>query len=190
VLWTNNRAADWTLVDAGGNLVSYDAYGQVIWTSRTPKVGPSTLKVQDTGNLALVNNATGELEWVSGPNQKRVPPQVQNAVATLSTSKALYRSGVHLASPNGIFTLTLQSNGDLVLAKNKVQIWHSGAKDGDWLTVQPDGNLVYYRSDGRVVWKTGTGGQGAARLTVRDNGTLVLVRLSDQKILWSPKTGT
>ena len=188
VLWSNQRTSAWTTVDAGGNLVSYDAYGQWIWSSHTPNVGPSTLRVQDTGNLALVNNATGALEWVSGPAQKQVPSQATNAVATLSTSKALYRSGSHLVSPNGIFTLTVANSGDLVLAKNATRIWHSGAKDGDWLALLPDGNLVYYRSDGKVVWKTATGGQGAARLTVRNTGNLVLVRLSDQKVLWSTNT--
>ena len=70
VLWTNNRAAAWTTVDRGGNLVSYDAYGQWIWSSHTPGVGASTLRVQNQGNLALVNNATAAIEWSSGPAQK------------------------------------------------------------------------------------------------------------------------
>jgi subtilisin family serine protease len=188
VLWTNNRAAAWTTVDAGGNLVSYDAYGQWIWSSHTARVGASTLRVTDLGNLSLVNNTTAAVEWVSGPAQKPAPTQAVNTVSTLSISKALYRSGSRLRSPNGIFTFGVRSNGDLVLAKTGVTIWHSGAKDGDWLTLQPDGNLTYRRSDGTVVWKSGTGGQGAARLTVRDSGNLVLVRLSDQKVLWSTNT--
>jgi len=188
VLWTNHRAGAWTTVDTGGNLASYDAYGQRTWLINPTGTAPSTLRVQDTGNLALVNNATAALEWVSGPAQKLAPAQVADAVATLSTSKALYRAGSQLRSANGIFKLAVRSNGDLVLAKTGVTIWHSGVKDGDWLTLRADGNLVYYRSDGKVVWKTGTGGQGAARLTVRDSGNLVLVRLSDQKILWSTKT--
>ncbi len=187
-LWTNNRTAAWTTVDAGGNLVSYDAYGQWMWSSRTARTGPNTLRVQDRGNLALVNDLTASVLWTSGPAQKLAPTQVTNAVATLSTGKALYRSGSQLRSKNGLFTLKVASNGDLVLAKGRTRLWHSGIRDGDWLTMRPDGNLVYYRSDGVAVWKTGTGGQGAARLTLRDSGNLVLVRLADQKVLWSTKT--
>ncbi|HST82421.1 MAG TPA: S8 family serine peptidase [Kineosporiaceae bacterium] len=187
-LWTNNRAAAWTTVNASGNFVSYDAYGQWIWSSHTSGVGASTLRVQDRGNLSLVNDATSAVEWTSGPAQKLAPTQATDAVATLSIGKALYRSGSQLHSANGTFTLAVRSNGDLVLAKNGTRIWHSGARDGDWLTLRPDGNLVYYRSDGVSVWKTGTSDQGAARLTLRDSGNLVLVRLSDQKVLWSTKT--
>jgi subtilisin family serine protease len=187
-LWTNNRAAAWTTVDAGGNFVSYDAYGQWIWSSHTPGVGRSTLRVQDQGNLVLVNDVTSAVEWTSGPAQKLAPTQSSTGVSTLSIGKALYRSGSQLASANGKFTLAVSGNGDLILAKSGTRIWHSGARNGDWLTLRPDGNLVYYRSDGVAVWKTGTGGQGAARLTLRDSGNLVLVRLSDQRILWSTKT--
>jgi hypothetical protein len=187
-LWSTHRAAAWSTVTASGNFVSYDAYGQWIWSSHTSGVGASTLRVQDRGNLSLVNDATSAVEWTSGPDQKLVPTQATNAVATLSIGKALYRSGSQLRSANGIYTLAVRSTGDLVLAKNGTRIWHSGARDGDWLTLRPDGNLVYYRSDGVSVWKTGTGGRGAARLTVRDSGNLVLVRLSDQRVLWSTHT--
>jgi hypothetical protein len=65
VLWTNNRTAAWTTVDSSGNFVSYDAYGQWIWSTHTPGVGPSTLHVQDQGNLILVNDATSAVEWTS-----------------------------------------------------------------------------------------------------------------------------
>lgn len=187
VLWSNNRSAAWTTVDGSGNLVSYDAYGQWVWSSHTPGVGPSTLRVQDRGNVTLVNNATAAVEWASGPAQEPAPAQAPDALATLSMSKALYRSGSKLRSANGTFTLSVRSNGDLVVARGRATIWHSGARDGDWLTLRADGNLVYYRSDGRAVWKTGTGGQGPARLTLLNSGTLALVSLSDQKVLWSTK---
>jgi subtilisin family serine protease len=189
-LWSTHRTAAWSTVTASGNFVSYDAYGQWIWSSHTSGVGASTLRVQDRGNLSLVNDATSAVEWTSGPDQKLVPTQATNAVATLSIGKALYRSGSQLRSANGIYTLVVRSDGDLVLAKNGTRIWHSGARDGDWLTLRPDGNLVYYRSDGVGVWKTGTGGRGAARLTLRDSGNLVLVRLSDQRVLWSTHTAS
>lgn len=99
VLWTNNRASAWTTVDAGGNFVSYDAYGQWMWSSRTPGVGASTLRVQNVGNLVLVNNSTAAVEWTSGRAQRTAPVQADSGVATLSTSKALYRSGAGYVRP-------------------------------------------------------------------------------------------
>jgi subtilisin family serine protease len=188
ILWTNKKAAAWTVSDASGNLVSYDAYGQWVWSTHTNGSGPSTLRVLDRGTLELTNDSTGAVEWKAGTAQKPAPTQADNQVATLSTSKALYRSGVQLRSSNKLFTLAVTAGGDLALKKGKAVLWHTGAKDGDWLTVQPDGNLVYYRSDGKVVWRTGADDQGATRLTLRDSGNLVLVRLADQKVLWSTKT--
>jgi hypothetical protein len=65
VVWTNNRPAAWTRMNASGNLASYDAYGQWMWSTHTSGVGPSTLFVRDGGTLALVNNATAAVEWTN-----------------------------------------------------------------------------------------------------------------------------
>ena len=188
VLWSTKKSAAWTVLDLSGNLVSYDAYGQWIWSSHTGRTGPNTLRVLDKGIVQLTNNGTGAVVWSAGVTQKTAPTQATNQVATLSTSKALYRSGSRLRSSNALFTLTVAANGDLVLKKGKTVLWHTGAEDGDWLTVQPDGNLVYYRSDGKAVWRTGREDEGATRLTLRDSGNLVLVRLADRKVLWSTRT--
>jgi subtilisin family serine protease len=188
VLWSTRRPAAWTRLNTTGNLVSYDAYGQPVWSSRTSGVGPGTLRVSDRGQLVLTGDTTKKVAWTSNAAQRTAPAQARSGVATMSIGQALYRGGAHLASNDGRFTLATRADGDLVLARRSTTIWHTGIRDGDWLTVRPDGNLVYYRSDGRVVWKTGTGGDGAARLTLRDSGNLVLVRLADQKVLWSTRT--
>jgi subtilisin family serine protease len=192
VIWSASKGgAAWTQLNTAGNLVSYDTYHRAVWSSKTSGTGPSTLTVRDTGDLTLTNNATSHQTWTSGSAQKKAPTQVTGS--TLATGQAIYRSGAKLTSPNGTFTLALRSNGDLTLTKKitsttSTTIWHSGAKDADWLTLKADGNLVLYRSDGKPVWRTGTAGQGAATLILKNTGNLALTRVSDKKTLWSTKT--
>jgi subtilisin family serine protease len=188
VLWHTGAAAAWTKMNAGGDLVSYDIYNRATWTSGTGTAGASTLRVQDNGTLAIVNNASQAVVWTSNAAQSSAPTQTKNAASSLVTGTALYRSGARLHSANGKFSFGVASNGALVLTKMKVGIiWHTGAKDSDWLTIGTDGNLVLYRSDSVAVWKTGTT-TGAARLSLLNNGNLVLERISDHKTLWSTKT--
>jgi subtilisin family serine protease len=185
VLWHSGKGAAWTRLSAAGNLASYSAYGKGVWSSRTSGVGASTLTVTNRGNALITNNATGKVEWTSNAAQKTAPAANRGSASTLVAGTALYRGTGKLLSPNGEYSLALRSNGDLVLAKaGKGTIWHTGAKDGDWLTVVSSGNLVEYRSDGRRPWSSNPSGAGASTLTLKDTGKLVLSRNSDKKVLW------
>jgi subtilisin family serine protease len=187
-LWATGAPAAWTTMNADGNLVSYDAYGQQVWSARSGG-GVSTLRVQNKGNLVVVNDATGAVAWTSNRAQKTAPTQAMSLAPGLAPGAALYRAGATLASPNGKFSLALKANGDLALAKKGGgTIWHTGAKDDDWLTLTTNGNLALYRSDGKSLWSSGTTGDGAASLILRNTGDLVLARTSDQKTLWSTNT--
>ena len=187
-IWSAAKGAAWVKLNSTGNLAAYDKYNQSVWSTKTSGVGASTLYLRNTGNLALVNNASRAQEWTSKSSQKAAPTQNAASLSTLTGGLALYRAGVKMVSPNGTFSLALRSNGDLVLAKNSTTIWHSKAKDDDWLTVTTTGNLVLYRSDGTVEWQTKTSGKGAATLILKNSGNLALTRISDNKILWSSKT--
>ena len=58
------------------------------------------------------------------------------------------------------------------------------ALDDDWLSVQPDGNAVLYRSNGAAVWSTGTSsGSGSVRMVMQNDGNLVVYRGS--RATWS-----
>ncbi len=194
-IWSASKGgAAWTKMNSTGNLASYDRYDRAVWSSKTSGTGPSTLFVQDNGTLQLISNATGKVAWTSGKAQKaKAPAQVKTPAATLTAKLAIYRSGVKLVSPNGTFSLALHSNGDLVLKKKLSKtksktLWHTKAKDDDWMVLKSGGDLQLVRSDGTVVWKAGVGGKGATTLILHDNGNLTLTRISDHKVLWSTKT--
>ncbi|MCV7029770.1 LysM peptidoglycan-binding domain-containing protein [Mycobacterium sherrisii] len=93
---------------------------------------------------------------------------------TLTQGQKLER-GQSLASNNGAYTLTLQDDGNLVLAARGEALWAS-ATNGQDVTraeLQSDGNFVLYLPD-KPVWHTDTQGKKDVRLVLQDDGNLVL----------------
>lgn len=93
---------------------------------------------------------------------------------TLTQGQKLER-GQSLASNNGAYTLTLQDDGNLVLAARGEALWAS-ATNGQEVAraeLQSDGNFVLYTPD-KPVWHTDTQGKTGARLVLQDDGNLVL----------------
>ncbi|MDT5181867.1 MAG: hypothetical protein QOI29_25 [Mycobacterium sp.] len=83
--------------------------------------------------------------------------------------------GQSLTSRNGAYTLTLQDDGNLVLAAGGEAVWATGTngQDVERLEVQKDGNCVLYTSD-KPVWHTDTKGAKDVRLLLQDDRNLVL----------------
>ena len=107
---------------------------------------------------------------------------------TLTEGQKLVR-GESLTSNNGAYTLTLQDDGNLVLASRGQSIWASGTDGQDVVRaeVQPDGNFVVYTAD-KPVWHTDTQGKKNVRLVLQDDRNLVLY--SGDGAAWSTKTET
>ena len=65
--------------------------------------------------------------------------------------------GQSLTSRNGAYTLTLQDDGNLVLAAQGEAVWatDTNGKGAERLEVQKDGNCVLYTSD-KPIWHTDT----------------------------------
>src|ERR1700759_1531919 len=107
---------------------------------------------------------------------------------TLTQGQKLVR-GESLTSNNGAYTLTLQDDGNLVLASRGQAIWATGT-DGQGVVraeVQPDGNFVVYTAD-KPVWHSNTEGKKDVRLVLQDDRNLVLY--SGNGAAWSTKTET
>jgi hypothetical protein len=97
--------------------------------------------------------------------------------------------GESLTSNNGAYTVTLQDDGNLVLAVRGKAIWATGTNGQDVVRaeVQHDGNFVLYTAD-KPVWATNTKGKKNVRLVIQDDRNLVLYAADGAA--WSTKTET
>lgn len=87
-----------------------------------------------------------------------------------------FSGGQHLTSPNGRYTLTMQSDGNMVLYQGSTALWASNTGGaGRRAVMQSDGNLVIY-SGSTPVWASGTDAFGPSKLVLQDDANLVIYR--------------
>jgi surface antigen len=101
-------------------------------------------------------------------------------------------AGERITSPNGQYSLNMQSDGNLVEYVAGRALWATGTEGnvGDHVAMQTDGNLVVYSLKNTALWSSGTGGHsGAFDLTLLDTAGLVINGRGGP--LWSrqPQTG-
>ena len=107
---------------------------------------------------------------------------------TLTEGQKLEK-GKSLTSSNGAYTLTLQDDGNLVLAARGEAVWATGTNGQNVVRaeVQKDGNFVLYTPD-KPVWHTDTKGKKNVKLVLQDDRNLVLY--AAKGAVWSSKTDT
>ena len=107
---------------------------------------------------------------------------------TLTQGQKLVR-GESLVSNNGAYSLTLQEDGNLVLASRGTPLWASSTSGQDVVRaeVQSDGNFVLYTAD-KPVWHSDTKGKKDVKLVLQDDRNLVLYAADGAA--WSTKTET
>lgn len=107
---------------------------------------------------------------------------------TLTEGQKLEK-GDSLTSNNGAYTLTLQGDGNLVLAARGEAVWATGTNGQDVVRaeVQTDGNFVLYTSD-KPIWHTDTKGKKSVKLVLQDDRNLVLYAADGPA--WSSRTET
>lgn len=92
---------------------------------------------------------------------------------TLYPGSTLYRSQSILSS-TGNYRLTMQSDGNLVMYRSDGSVRYSMASGG-WIAVmQNDGNFVEYNSMMYPRWSTNTWGNPDSVLAIQDDGNLVV----------------
>jgi hypothetical protein len=111
-----------------------------------------------------------------------------------SANTTLYADST-IDSPNGVYHLKFQKDGNLVLLSGTTVIWDAGVTNcygSGYITFrtrfQPDGNLVVYYSNNvpaneTPAWSTGTAGHTGARLAVQNDGNLVIYDAAN-RVLW------
>jgi LysM repeat protein len=97
--------------------------------------------------------------------------------------------GQSLTSKNGAYTLTLQDDGNVVLAAEGQAVWATGTngQDAERLEVQKDGNVVLYTPD-KPIWHTDTKGAKDVRLILQDDRNVVVYGFDG--VAWASGTNT
>jgi hypothetical protein len=112
-----------------------------------------------------------------------------------SASDALYAGswlylGDSLLSPNQVFRLIMQPDGNLVLYNGSWDLWSSntGGRTATGVTMQTDGNLVIYNGSSPV-WDSGTGGRPPATYGLYDqNDGNVVIYAPGGAVVWATWT--
>jgi len=139
---------------------------------------------------------------IAGPYSSGLPPVTINLSSSLlgyvNMQDQVLPVNSAIISPNGVYQLKLEKEGDLVLFKNGTQrIWSSGVQNClptpyslRHAKLQSDGNFVVYYSLQNdpipliAVWSTGTFGNSNSRLYVKDDGR-VLIENGNGQVIWS-----
>ncbi len=82
-----------------------------------------------------------------------------------------------LRSQNGLYTLYMQADGNLVLYNQFNQaLWHTSTfgNPGAFAVFQTDGNFVVYRANGVALWHTRTSGTAANLFVVQNDSNIVI----------------
>jgi hypothetical protein len=156
--------------------------------------------------------ATGAIVYVAAqkPNNPAAP-----AVSNIMTPGRALMSGQYIKSPNGVFTLAMQSDGNLVLYQNAsvspsgvwsgTPVWATGTngKPVAFALMQTDGNLVLYNSSAsptappntngnnanNAYWASNTNGQAGAYAVVGNDGSFAIFSPSNpQSSIWHAQT--
>jgi hypothetical protein len=175
-LWNSQTAGNpgaYAVMQADGNFVVFSSSGSALWSSGTSGHPGAYLALQDDSNLIVYSQDVSAL-WSTG---------IQNY--QLNAGQVL-RPGWSLLSNNGVFVLTMQTDGNLVMYKGTQAVWSSNTAGNAnaYATMQNDGNFVVYNSYGSALWYTNTWGNSGAYAVMQNDGNFVVYN-SSGRALWS-----
>ena len=105
----------------------------------------------------------------------------------------ILKRGSFLQSENNENKFTLQENGDLVITCKGLVIWASSTWQVfptnriEGLYFSPEGNVMLYKEDKSLVWRTKTNFKSPKELIIENDGNLVLYGDSKSKV-WESDT--
>ncbi|MFF0338543.1 hypothetical protein [Kribbella sp. NPDC004875] len=163
-LWASmtNRKSSTLIMQRDGNLVVISGRTPV-WASNTGGSTGAYLAVQSDSNL-VIYNTRNKAVWYR-----------HMVIGTLGSGRLLHPYDM-LFSPNRVFRLQMQTDGNLVMVKNgKTPVWSTKTvSKGAYAVMQQDGNLVVYSAAKRALWSSKTTRRGSV-LQMNNDGRLVIV---------------
>jgi subtilisin family serine protease len=112
---------------------------------------------------------------------------------TITAGSAIYPGDNIKACNDANYELRFQHDGNVVLYRRSDNrpLWATGTngRNGAYLAMQPDGNLVLYNTSNYPIWATGTNGRQASKFFVQNDGNLVLYNPSNQPVWASGTSG-
>lgn len=170
-----------------GNLVVYGQRDVVVYSTNTGNRRADRLTMQDDGNLVIYVRSNPI--WSSNADIVYNGGGSSGSKVTNINPGYSFRRGIKMYSANRQYYLSLQNDGNLVLAKrNGDPIWSSTTDNrGGKAEFQNDGNLVIYDSYNKAIWATNTANRGVSKLIIQDDGNLVMYNENNSSI-WSSQT--
>ncbi|WJK34501.1 hypothetical protein [Solwaraspora sp. WMMA2065] len=194
---TNGQPGSRVVMQSDGNLVIYRPDGSVAWASNTKDSDATRVMVTNQGHFHLARRDGSTVMTLTGLSEQK------SSLSYAGTMPAGYRLTTlrYLSSPNEVYHLMQQQDGNLVLyGPGTSVLWSSGTHQivvGGMSVretrMQPDGNLVVYdnsAADAAAVWASDSVGAGPSpELVLRDDGNLVLRSGSTRQVFWQTGTG-
>lgn len=193
ILWSSNTAGKKVkncILQNDGNLVLYGENGKPVWASNTAGEIRNDYRLrinQEYGRLAIY---TYQAVWASNTTVSGMPEVIDNSNREMLYHDGDFLPGQTITSDNKYFSLTFQSDGNIVLyqGKNdpKKAIWSTKTvgKKASNAYISSDGDVILGGEDG-ILWHTKTAGvqekgcQSDLHLTVQNDGNLVLYKSTD-----------
>lgn len=162
---TNGNPGAYAIMQTDGNFVVYTAGGGYVKQTFSAGNPGAVLRLQDDANVVVY----------AGTQVVGVPFNSTNS--RLSANEIL-SPGWSLVSPNRLYTLTMQEDGNLVLRPtgSSTALWDSktNGNPGSTAVMQSDGNLVLTRPSQSAIGITNTAGYPGAFLDAQTDGRIVV----------------
>ena len=150
--WTATSSTSWVTLVSGAS--GSGSGTMVFWVSANASTSSRVAVITVADQSFRVTQAGASVANRLQPGQRLYPDQ-------------------SVFSPNGLFQLRYQGDGNLVLYGPSGSVWsinHQRPGYADHAEMQADGNFVVYDSDGAVPFDTETQTHNGAYLTVEDDG--------------------
>lgn len=200
MLWQSGTSNSYIMnVQTDGNVVGYARTGSPMWATGTNGWSNARMLVETNGNVTVWSSDGTRLLWESrsdrclptrvGDGSRRGDYERDGTVVPTNLC-----NGEFVESPNGAFRFSLDQNGALTLRRAAADggfpnvVWTTGASSAYRLETQGNGNVRLLNRSVETTWQTGTWDRNGARMSVQDDGNIVVRSANNATLLWQSRS--